>query len=61
MVPYAVATMDTRIKLIPLTTISVKDFILNNVKHVVCLEKDVLDVDYVVSDVRLHVKGLSSM
>ena len=42
--------MDTEIKLTPLTTISVEDFILNNVKHVVCLEKDVFDANYVISD-----------
>ena len=49
-VPDAVATMDTGIKLTSLTTISVKDFIMNNVKPVVYLEKDVFDTDYVIYD-----------
>ena len=49
-IPNAVATMDIGIKLTPLTTISVEDFILNNVKPVVCLEKDVFDADYVIFD-----------
>ena len=38
-VPGIVATMDTGIKLAPLTSISVEDFILNNIKPVVYLEK----------------------
>ena len=42
--------MDNRIKLTPLTTSSVEDFILNNVKPVVCLENDVFDVNYIISD-----------
>ena len=50
MVPYIIATMDIAIKLAPLTTISVEDFILNNVKPIVCLEKDVFDADYVISN-----------
>ena len=45
-----VDTMDTEIKLTPFTNISIEDFILNNVKPVVCLEKDVFNVDYVISD-----------
>ena len=45
-----VATIDIRIKLSQLTTISVEDFILNNVKLVVYLEKDVFYADYVISD-----------
>ena len=49
-VPDAVATTDIGIKLSPLTTISVEDFILTNVKPIVCLEKDVFDDDYVISD-----------
>ena len=36
-VPDAVATTDTGIKLSPLTTINIEDFILNNIKPVVCL------------------------
>ena len=50
MIPDAVATIDTGIKVSPLTTISVEDFILNNVKPIVCLEKDVFDADYVIFD-----------
>ena len=49
-VPDAVAAMDTGIVLAPLASVSLEDFILNNVKPVVYLEQDVSVADYVISD-----------